>query len=247
MRVDTSPFDDPRVRQALRLIVDRQQMIDQTLSGFGEIGNDLYAPFDPAYAGKEFPQRQQDIEQAKSLLKAAGRSDLQVELFTGDDIGSVAPAAASLFVQQAKLAGVEVKVTKKNPFYGDDYLSYPFAQDFWNTRQYLPQVAVGSLPSGSFNETHFDDKTFQKLISDASRELDEAKRYDSAQGRAEDRVRRGRLHHLGLPAPARRLLDEDPGAEAQPLPPAGLVQVPERLGLTVAMDTRPARPGGRHP
>jgi peptide/nickel transport system substrate-binding protein len=174
--VDTAPFDDPRVRQAMRLIVDRQQMIDQTLSGFGEIGNDLYAPFDAAYAGKEFPQRQQDIEQAKSLLKAAGRSDLQVELFTGDDIGSVAPAAASLFVQQAKLAGVEVKVTKKNPFYGDDYLAYPFAQDFWNTRQYLPQVAVGSLPSGSFNETHFDNKAFQKLISDASRELDEAKR-----------------------------------------------------------------------
>jgi peptide/nickel transport system substrate-binding protein len=176
MRVDTAPFDDVRVRQAMRLIVDRQQMIDQTLSGFGEIGNDLYAPFDAAYAGKVFPQRQQDIEQAKSLLKAAGREGLQVELFTGDDIGSVAPAAASLFVQQAKLAGVEVKVTKKNPFYGDDYLSYTFAQDFWNTRQYLPQVAVGSLPTGSFNETHFDNKPFQKLISDASKELDEAKR-----------------------------------------------------------------------
>lgn len=176
MRVDTAPFSDVRVRQAMRLIVDRQQMIDQTLSGFGELGNDLYAPFDSAYAGKEFPQRQQDIEQAKALLKAAGREGLQVELFTGDDIGSVAPAAASLFVQQAKLAGVEVRVTKKNPFYGDDYLSYPFAQDFWNTRQYLPQVAVGSLPNGAYNETHFDNKPFQKLIADASRELDEAKR-----------------------------------------------------------------------
>ncbi len=176
MRVDTAPFNDVRVRQAMRLIVDRQQMIDQTLSGFGEIANDLYAPFDPAYAGKEFPQRQQDIEQAKSLLKAAGREGLQVELFTGDDIGSVAPAAASLFVQQAKLAGVEVKVTKKNPFYGDDYLSYPFAQDFWNTRQYIPQAAVGSLPKGAYNETHFNNPAFNKLIADAAKELDEAKR-----------------------------------------------------------------------
>jgi peptide/nickel transport system substrate-binding protein len=176
MRVDQAPFSDVRVRQAMRLIVDRQQMIDQALSGYGEIANDLYAPFDPAYAGKEFPQRQQDIEQAKSLLKAAGRSDLQVELFTGDDIGSVAPAAASLFVQQAKLAGVEVKVTKKNPFYGDDYLSYTFAQDFWNTRQYIPQAAVGSIKGGSYNETHFDNSKFTKLIADASREVDEAKR-----------------------------------------------------------------------
>ena len=45
--------------------------------------------------------------------------------------------------EQAKKAGVDVKVVKKNPFYGNDYLSYPFGQDFWNTRNYLPQAAVG--------------------------------------------------------------------------------------------------------
>ena len=35
MRVDAAPFDDVRVRQALRLIVDRQQMVDQVLGGHG--------------------------------------------------------------------------------------------------------------------------------------------------------------------------------------------------------------------
>ena len=35
----------------------------------------------------------QDIDQAKSLLKQAGQSDLHVQLFTGDDIGRVAPAS----------------------------------------------------------------------------------------------------------------------------------------------------------
>ena len=43
--------------------------------GQGSIGNDLYGPFDPAY-DHVLPQRHQDIEQAKSLLKAAGRSAL---------------------------------------------------------------------------------------------------------------------------------------------------------------------------
>src|SRR6266581_8203357 len=46
MRVDAAPFTDVRVRQAMRLIVDRPQMIQQALSGHGRIGNDLYAPFD---------------------------------------------------------------------------------------------------------------------------------------------------------------------------------------------------------
>ena len=175
MRVDAKPFSDVKVRQAMRLICDRQQMIDQALSGYGTLGNDLYAPFDPAFA-KDLPQREQDIDQAKSLLKSAGQEGLQVQLFTGDDIGSVAPATASLFVEQAKQAGVDVKVVKKNPFYGDDYLSYPFAQDFWNTRNYLPQAAVCALKTGTYNETHFDNAKFAGLIASAQKETDEAKR-----------------------------------------------------------------------
>ena len=180
MRVDVEPFSDVRVRQALRLVVDRQAMIDQTLSGYGSLGNDLYAPFDAAYAS-DLPQREQDIDQAKSLLQQAGHDGLQIELFTGDDIGSVAPAAANLFVEQAKEAGVDVKVTKKTPFYDDDYLSYPFAQDFWNTRNYIPQAVVGTFPpklGGTYNETHWDNEEHRDLVNAAAKELDEAKRAD---------------------------------------------------------------------
>src|SRR5262245_31501149 len=64
MRIDTPPFDDVRVRQAMRLIVDRKQMIEQVLSGYGFEGNDLYAPFDSGYDGPphgSLPQRDQDI------------------------------------------------------------------------------------------------------------------------------------------------------------------------------------------
>ena len=158
----------------MRLIVDRQQMIDQTLSGYGSLGNDMYAPFDVAYAS-DLPQREQDIDQAKSLLAEAGQEGLQVELFTGDDIGSVAPAAANLFVEQAKAAGVDVKVTKKTPFYDDQYLSYPFAQDFWNTRNYIPQAVVGTFPpdqGGTYNETHWDNQQHRDLVNQAAQELD---------------------------------------------------------------------------
>jgi peptide/nickel transport system substrate-binding protein len=173
--VDVKPFSDNRVRKALRLIVDRQQIIDQVLSGYGRVGNDLYAPFDPDYA-KQLPQRHQDIGQAKFLLKQAGYEGLQVQLFTGDDIGSTATASAALFVQQAKKAGVGVSVVKKNPFYGADYLSYPFAQDFWNTRNYIPQAAVCALKGGTYNETHFNNPKFAGLIAAAQAEIDPNKR-----------------------------------------------------------------------
>ncbi|MGI9155603.1 MAG: hypothetical protein ACR2FG_03060 [Marmoricola sp.] len=47
-----------------------------------------------------------------------------------------------------------------------------FAQDFWNTRNYVSQAQVGAIQGGAHNETHFDDPTFTKLIAAASEEVD---------------------------------------------------------------------------
>ena len=71
MKKKSPPFDDPRVRQAFRLMLDRQQVVDNVFEGKGKVGNDMFSPFDAAYA-KDLPQRDQDLEQAKSLLKQAG-------------------------------------------------------------------------------------------------------------------------------------------------------------------------------
>jgi peptide/nickel transport system substrate-binding protein len=180
MRVDQAPFDDNRVRQAFRLIVDREQMVQQVLSGQGSVANDLYARYDPAYAS-DLPQRQQDLEQAKSLLKQAGREGLKVELVTAPVFQGIVEAA-QVFAQQAKGAGVDVKVRRvdSGTFYGDNYLSWTFAQDFWASRVYLSQVAQGDLPESPFNETHWpgDNKKFLDLIQQARAETDEAKRTD---------------------------------------------------------------------
>ncbi len=176
MRIDQKPFDDVRVRQAFRLIVDRQQMIDQAYSGYGWAGNDMYAPFDPGTP--DLPQREQDLEQAKSLLKEAGYSDLAVELVTSDAVGGGAVEAAQVFAEQAKGAGVKVNVNKVDAgvFYGEDYLSWTFAQDFWYTRNYLAQAAAGSLPTAPYNETHWKNDKWQALVEEAFQTVDEAKR-----------------------------------------------------------------------
>ncbi len=81
MRVDQAPFNDARVRQAMRLIVDRVEMNKVCQKGLGKIGNDIFSPYDPAY-DHSIPQRVQDIDQAKSLLKAAGHEGLTVTLVT---------------------------------------------------------------------------------------------------------------------------------------------------------------------
>jgi peptide/nickel transport system substrate-binding protein len=176
MRIDAAPFDDVKVRQAFRLMVDRKQMVEQVLSGFGNVANDLYARYDPMYAS-DLPQRNQDLEQAKALLKQAGKANLTVELVTAPVFQGIVEAA-QVFAEQAKGAGVTVKVRRvdSGTFYGDNYLKWPFAQDFWASRVYLAQVAQGDLPNSPFNETHWGKGKFEDLIAQARGTVDDAKR-----------------------------------------------------------------------
>lgn len=177
MRVDQPPFDDPRVRLAFRLIVDREEMLQQVLGGHGEVGNDMYGRFDVCYP--DFPQRVQDIAEAKRLLAEAGQADLTVDLVTSP-VAAGLVEAAQVFAQQAKEAGVTVNVRKVDPgeFYGDRYLSWTFAQDFWFTRDYLPQAAAGSLPDAPYNETHWKDAQWQALVEKAFATPDQDARCD---------------------------------------------------------------------
>ena len=165
MRVDVAPFNDVRVRRAMRLIADRPQMVRQALAGHGRIGNDLYAPFDEAYH-RGLPQRRQDIERAKALLKAAGKENLRVDLqSTSGAVGM--NEGAQVFAQQARAAGVRinVKILDSQAFYGDQYLKWPMSTDFWGSRNYLSQVAAGSLPTSPFNETHWPATANRKFLS----------------------------------------------------------------------------------
>jgi peptide/nickel transport system substrate-binding protein len=164
MRVDVAPFSDARVRQAMRLIADRPQMVAQALAGYGRVGNDLYAPFDPAFYDA-LPQRHQDIDRAKSLLKAAGQSGLKIDLHsTSAAVGM--NEGAQVFAEQAKAAGVTVNVKLLD--YGSflrNYLKWPFSTTFWGTRNYLSQVATGSLPTSPNNETHWPDEANKRFLA----------------------------------------------------------------------------------
>jgi len=181
MAIDIPPFDDVRVRQAMRLIVDRQTMIEQVLSGYGFLGNDLYAPFDPGY-DSSLPQRVQDVSEAKRLLKAAGRQNLNVDLHTTNGAAGMVDVA-TVFANQAQAAGIKINVHNDPNFYGTQYLKLGFSIDFWGTRSYLNQVQQGSLPNSPYNETHWPPKSgtgsnFISLYSQALATTDLGKRVE---------------------------------------------------------------------
>ena len=181
MAVDMPPFDDNRVRQAMRLIIDREGMIEQLASGYATLANDLYSPFDDGYFA-DLPQREQNIDEAKSLLKQAGAEGLQVDLHTTNGQAGMVEFA-NVFATQAKEAGVTVNVKNEPDFYSKSYLKVAFSGDFWGTRGYLNQVQQGSLPTSPFNETHWppksgDGSNFVDLYQQAVAEQDVATRIE---------------------------------------------------------------------
>jgi peptide/nickel transport system substrate-binding protein len=175
MRVDQAPFNDSRVRQALRLLVDRPQLIDSALDGYGTAASDIFSPYDPDF--DQALRREQDIPQAKYLLKQAGHENLKVTLVTSA-AGTGMVAMATVLAEQAQAAGVTITLNNVAPssFFGKEYLSYTFSQDFYNYNPYLPQVAESMLPTSPYNETHTDNSTLNNLYQQANATLNSSTR-----------------------------------------------------------------------
>jgi peptide/nickel transport system substrate-binding protein len=175
MRYDLAPFSDVRVRQALRYVVDREAMIKLIFGGYGVIGNDLFSLYDPDY-DHAIPQRVQDLDKARSLLKAAGHSDLHVELVSSP-IGPGVTDAAQIFAQQARGAGITVGIQSVTPtdMFGPSYLKWAFAFDTWPPLPFLVNAGEGQVPGAPYNESHFNSPRFNQLYTQALATIDPAK------------------------------------------------------------------------
>lgn len=178
MRIDQKPFDDVRVRQAFKLIVDRKQVLLNAFSNAGALGNDMYGLFDKGYP-RRLPQRQQDLERARFLLRQAGHGEgLSIDLVTSDAAGASAIPMAEVFAQQAKGAGVNVAVKKVDAsvIFGPQYLDWTFAVSNWGYRNYLQQALTTGTPDAPFNETHWSNARWAALVKQGLATVDDAKR-----------------------------------------------------------------------
>ncbi len=160
------PFNDNRVRLAMKLIADRPALIRDAISGFGTVGNDIVGKGLTFY-DNSIPQHTRDIPRAKSLLKAAGREGLKVVLQTSDVIPGFVESA-TLLAQQATAAGVTIKLKQvpASSYFNPSlqYLKMPFAETQWppsSLKFFYLQALAANAP---FNETHWHSKSFNTLL-----------------------------------------------------------------------------------
>lgn len=182
---DTPPFDDVRVRQAMKYVVDREQMLQLVLRGYGDIGDDNpVAPW-VQYALQTEP-RQRDVEKAKALLAEAGHPDgIDIELFTSETTPGFIEMA-TIYQAMAAEAGIRVKLTRapSNDYWSAVWLKQPFVCSSWSGRGADDALATPYLSDSEWNETHWKRPEFDGYIAEARATLDVARRtelYQKAQ------------------------------------------------------------------
>ena len=173
MRTDKEPFNDKRVRQAVALLLNRDNVVKGLMEEKADYGND--SPFAPVYPSTDtsVPQRKQDVEQAKALLSEAGVSNVDVELRTWTVFE--VPQYAQLIQQDLKAAGINVKlnITDAASYYGDAvYGQSPWLDSTFGITEYghrgVPNVFLGAplRSDGTWNSAHFKNKKYDQLAAD---------------------------------------------------------------------------------
>ena len=178
MHTDTAPFDNNDLRLALKYSINRQEMVDKILNGYGGIGNDT--PINAAYP-LFTPMEQHEYDPAKAAehYKASGHDGSPIELIVADTAFPGAVDAAALFQQSAQAAGIPLTIQRvpDDGYWSDVWNVKPFCASYWSGRPVQDQMwSTAYLSTADWNDTKYKNPELDALILQARAETDTAKR-----------------------------------------------------------------------
>ena len=174
MRVDLKPWDDNRVRLAMKLCQHHEKLLALVYFNEGLQGQDFHVyPLHPEYCEKPIPKY--DPERAKKLLKDAGYGNgLEVNLAVGSDWPDVV-RYAEVLKQDAAPAGFRVNIkTMPTSQYWEKWTEVDFGITPWMHRPIgtmvlnLAYIADEEGKPVPWNETRWVDGEFSKLLKEAN-------------------------------------------------------------------------------
>ena len=173
------PFSDQRVMQALKLSLDRPQLIKAALGGYGTPSNDNpISSISPFWIDTGMKKR--DLAKAKQLMTDAGfGSGVDVELITTNERAGLVEFAVGVKEMTAP-AGFRINI-KTVPY--DVYTArynrkHPFNMQNWNGRPTIDEALYPYFHSkGSYKELYnYSNPEVDKLLDDGRKESNLAKR-----------------------------------------------------------------------
>jgi peptide/nickel transport system substrate-binding protein len=186
MQQDKKPFNDVRVRKAVVLSSDREQMLRLAYRNYGVLGEHHHvAPFHPDYF--RLPPIKRDVETARRLLAQAGYPDgIDLTLALGNTQGRYEQDTAQILQQNCAEAGIRLSLQViPAAEYWTIWDKVPFGMTYWGHRPLGVMVLELAYRSGSvWNESHFANAKFDAALDRALGILDPHER-SAAMGDAE--------------------------------------------------------------
>ncbi len=179
MKVNQPPFDDVRVRRAMRLAIDTASVTELALRGFGSPAeHHLVSPTHPDYAA--LPAFEQDPDQARRLLAEAGYPNgIDIEI-TCKNWPSWELAAVQAMVEQYRESGIRAAIDLlPSARFWEAWDKAPLAFVEWAPRplgfMLLGLTVRSNVP---WNSTGFSDAEVDALLLEAEGVLDVERRRD---------------------------------------------------------------------
>ena len=179
MKVSEKPFDDARVRKAMKLALDAPAIVQIALRGLGSAGDHIHvSPAQPDYKPTTLMGR--DVAGAKKLLAEAGHPNgFETTLYVPNDIPWIV-AQAQAAAEQWKDIGVTVKLNvMPGAQYWDVWTKVPMGATIWYHRPLGAMLIALAYRTGvPWNESGYSNKELDEVLGKVEGTLDIGKRRD---------------------------------------------------------------------
>ncbi|WP_144713366.1 ABC transporter substrate-binding protein [Curtobacterium pusillum] len=178
--VTKAPFDDPKVREAFALALDRKAIVKTVYGGDASVGNDTTFFPSSAIQPKGLEQRSQDESKVKELL---GGKTVSFTITTLD----AEKALAQVVQQQLEAVGgfkVTLKVLTSAEYYadGDDtpWLNAPVTITNWAQRLPAQYVDLIYRSGAAWNASKYSNPELEKFVDQYESTTSDSERQDLA-------------------------------------------------------------------
>jgi oligopeptide transport system substrate-binding protein len=180
--VKHKPFDDVRVRQALALSLDKQDIVDKIIRTGEPVANTLVPPGNPAYHPPQGLTR--NLAEARRLLAEAGYPggrgfpDVTLLFATKGTSAAIATEMQALWsrdlgINSIHLHGQEFKVYLNSQSSIDfDLCISRWIGDYNDPQTFLDMFVTG----GGNNDTNWSDPVYDRMLQDSESAPDPARR-----------------------------------------------------------------------
>ena len=128
------PFDDPRVRQAVAWLVDRDEIVNLVWFGTAVAATEAVSDASPWYSGENPYEGGPDPDRAKALLKQAGQENLRITFAGQPQVATQVRTGEVLRSQLAK-GGIEMRIQNYEPAQWFEQLAtkkYDLTSTYWS-------------------------------------------------------------------------------------------------------------------